>query len=370
MPVNEHEDKRGDRALAELRKQIDFIDDRLLELLNQRARCALRVAEIKAAQGEVDCFYRPEREIEVLRRMAGSNPGPLSNEAVTRFFREVMSECLALEKPLSVAFLGPEGTFTQQAAYKHFGHAIRATPVAAIEEVFRAVESGACRYGVVPVENSTEGVITHTLDNFLRSDVIIAGEVQLRIHHNLLSREPVDLARITEVFSHHQSLAQCRGWLDRRLPGATRTPVSSNAEAALRAANTSGTAAIAGEVAAELYGLVILESNIEDEPDNTTRFLVIGCQPVGPTGRDKTSLLLSTRNYPGALYRAIEPFARLGISMTKIESRPSRRGMWDYVFFIDVEGHQADPPVATALAELAEQASMLKILGSYPRALD
>lgn len=358
-----------DPALAELRKQIDTLDDRILDLLNQRARCAKRVAEIKTATGEADCFYRPEREVEVLRRIADNNPGPLSREAVTRFFREVMSECLALEKPLSVAFLGPEGTFTQQAAYKHFGHAVHATPLPAIDEIFRAVESGACQYGVVPVENSTEGVITHTLDSFLRSGLIIAGEVQLRIHHNLLSRQAANLDTVTEVFSHHQSLAQCREWLDRFLPNARRIPLSSNAEAARRAAETAGAAAIAGEVAASIYGLKILERNIEDEPDNTTRFLVIGCQPVGHTGRDKTSLLLSTRNDPGALYRVIEPFARLGISMTKIESRPSRRGMWDYVFFIDVEGHQSDSPVSQALAELQEQVSMMKILGSYPRAL-
>ncbi|QXP83967.1 prephenate dehydratase [Methylococcus sp. Mc7] len=359
----------NDLSLAELRKRIDELDDRVLELLNQRARCAQQVAEIKVAAGETDCFYRPEREAEVLRRLAANNPGPLGREAVIRFFREVMSECLALEKPLSVAFLGPEGTFTQQAAYRHFGHAIQAVPLPAIDEIFRAVESGACHYGVVPVENSTEGVITHTLDSFVRSSLIIAGEVQLRIHHNLLCKTPSALDTLTEVFSHPQSLAQCREWLDRFLPGARRTPLGSNAEAARRAAETAGTAAIAGEVAAELYGLEILERNIEDEPDNTTRFLVIGGQPVGPTGHDKTSLLLSTRNDPGALFRVIEPFARLGISMTKVESRPSRRGMWDYFFFIDVEGHQAGPTLAQALAEVRKQASTMRILGSYPRAL-
>ncbi|AAU92297.1 chorismate mutase/prephenate dehydratase [Methylococcus capsulatus str. Bath] len=359
----------NDPSLAELRKRIDELDDRVLELLNQRARCAQRVADIKVAAGETDCFYRPEREAEILQRLTAHNPGPLGREAVVRFFREVMSECLALEKPLSVAFLGPEGTFTQQAAYRHFGHAIQAVPMPAIDEIFRAVESGACHYGVVPVENSTEGVITHTLDSFVRFSLIIAGEVQLRIHHNLLCRTPTALTELTEVFSHPQSLAQCRGWLDRFLPGVRRTPLGSNAEAARRAAETAGTAAIAGEVAAGLYGLEILNRNIEDEPDNTTRFLVIGGQPVGPTGHDKTSLLLSTRNDPGALFRLIEPFARLGISMTKIESRPSRRGMWDYFFFIDVEGHQADPTLAQALAEVREHCCMMRILGSYPRAL-
>lgn len=358
-----------DPALAELRKQIDSIDDEILDLLNRRARCAQRVAEMKSAAGEVDCFYRPEREAEVLRRIAGNNPGPLGEEAVVRFFRELMSECLALEKPLAVAFLGPEGTFTQQAAYKHFGHAVVAAPFPAIDEIFRAVESGACQYGVVPVENSTEGVITHTLDSFLRSPLLIAGEVILRIHHNLMSRltDPKD---IRQVFSHQQSLAQCREWLDHYLPNVERTSVSSNGEAARLAAVTPDSAAIAGQVAAELYGLGILERNIEDEPDNTTRFLVIGRHPVGPTGNDKTSLLVSTRNYPGALYHTLEPFARYKLSMSKIESRPSRRGAWDYVFFIDVEGHQQDRALADALKVLENDVVMLKILGSYPRAIN
>jgi chorismate mutase/prephenate dehydratase len=358
-----------DQALAELRKQIDSIDDEILDLLNRRARCAQRVAETKSAAGEMDCFYRPEREVEVLCRIAGKNPGPLGQEAVVRFFRELMSECLALEKPLAVAFLGPEGTFTQQAAYKHFGHAIKAVSVPAIDEIFRAVESGACQFGVVPVENSTEGVITHTLDSFLRSPLLIAGEVILRIHHNLMSNL-TDLQEVRHVFSHQQSLGQCRGWLDHYLPKVERTGVSSNAEAARLAAVTPNSAAIAGRVAAELYGLGILASNIEDEPDNTTRFLVIGRHPVGPTGNDKTSLLVSTRNYPGALYNTLEPFARYQISMCKIESRPSRRGAWDYVFFIDVEGHQQDPGLAEALKVLEEHVVMLKILGSYPRAIN
>ncbi|HYE34532.1 prephenate dehydratase [Methylocaldum sp.] len=357
----------ADTSLLHLRKEIDAIDDRILELLNQRAHCAQQVANIKTAAGEVDCFHRPEREAEVLRRIAENNRGPLSREAVTRFFRELMSECLALEKPLSVAFLGPEGTFTQQAAYKHFGHAIQSVPLPAIDEIFRAVESGACQYGVVPVENSTEGVITHTLDSFLRSVLLIAGEVGLRIHHNLMSKLSSSTA-VREIFSHQQSLAQCREWLERYLPNVQKTAVSSNAEAARLAAVMPYSAAIAGEVAAELYELNILERNIEDEPDNTTRFLVVGRNPVGATGNDKTSLLLSTRNNPGALHSVLEPFARHGISMTKIESRPSRRGAWDYVFFVDVEGHRSDSRLAEALKELEESVTMLKILGSYPRA--
>ncbi|MDD5033759.1 MAG: prephenate dehydratase [Methylococcaceae bacterium] len=357
----------ADSLLLDLRKRIDAIDDSILELLNRRACCAQEVAEIKQNQGEANCFYRPEREAEVLRRIGANNAGPLSNEAVVRFFRELMSECLALEKPLTVGFLGPEGTFTQQAAYKHFGHAIKVAPFPAIDEIFRAVEAGACQFGVVPVENSTEGVVTHTLDSFLRSALVIAGEVALRIHHNLMSRER-DPARIRRVFSHQQSLAQCREWLDRFLPDVDRVSVSSNAEAARLSSVEPESAAIAGEVAAELYELAILERNIEDEPDNTTRFLVIGRDPVGSTGADKTSLLISTHNHPGALCRALEPFARHRLSMTKIESRPSRRGVWDYVFFIDVEGHRQDDDLAVALAEL-EKVSMVKILGSYPRGI-
>jgi len=358
----------GSRSLQELRARIDAVDAQILALMNERAGYALEVAAAKMASGEKECFHRPEREAEVLRRIAAENRGPLSDEAVKRFFRELMSECLALEKPLSVAFLGPEGTFTQQAAYKHFGHAIVAQPLPAIDEIFRAVESGDCQYGVVPVENSTEGVITHTLDSFLKSTLFITGEVLLRIHHNLMSTAS-SLADIREVFSHQQSLAQCREWLDRYLPEVRRTAVSSNSEAARLAATAPEAAAIAGQVAAPLYGLEILERNIEDEPDNTTRFLVIGRNPVGRTGNDRTSLLLSTRNHPGALYAMLEPFARFGLSMTKIESRPSRRGMWDYVFFIDVEGHQQDTGVTGALQALEPSVTMLKVLGSYPRAV-
>ena len=366
---NHNSNSTGESPLATIRREIDSIDGQLVDLLNRRARCAQRVAEIKTAAGEVDCFHRPEREAEILRRVAEENPGPLSREAVMRFFRELMSECLALEKPLGVAFLGPEGTFTQQAAYKHFGHAIQAVPLPTIDEIFRAVESGACQYGVVPVENSTEGVITHTLDSFLRSALMIAGEVSLRIHHNLMGKV-ARASEIREVYSHQQSFAQCREWLDRFLPDARRVPVSSNSEAArLVAAAPATVAAIAGKVAAELYGLDILERNIEDEPDNTTRFLVIGRNAVNRSGGDKTSLLLATRNNPGALYGVLEPFARHGISMSKIESRPSRRVAWDYVFFVDLEGHRDDPAVAQALVELEQHVTMLKVLGSYPKAV-
>lgn len=366
---NQNQKALSTQSLADIRRDIDAVDDQLLQLLSQRAAHAKKVAEIKMAAGEVSCFYRPEREVEVLRRAAANNPGPLSEAAVTRFFREVMSECLALERPLRVAFLGPMGTFSQQAAYKHFGHAIEAQPVATLDEIFRQVVSETSQYGVVPVENSTEGSITRTLDGFIHSDVTIAGEVHLRIHHNLMARSP-DIGVIQEVFSHQQSLAQCKIWLEQHLPGVRCTAVSSNAEAALRATTEEHTAAIAGITAATQYGLDILAANVEDEPDNTTRFLVIGRTPVGATGHDRTSLLLATHNHPGALSRVLEPFARLGIGLSKIESRPSRRMVWDYLFFIDVDGHQSDPLLAQALTELAGQVTLLKILGSYPRALN
>lgn len=355
------------QSLSELRKQIDALDADTLDLFNRRARLAQQVAEAKLAAGESDNFYRPEREAQVLQRVRDLNPGPLDGDAVARLFRELMSACLALEKPLSVAYLGPEGTFSQQAAYKHFGHAIKAVPQSAIDGIFRAVECNTCQFGVVPVENSTEGVIAHTLDSFLSSSLGICGEVALRIHHNLLSKQ-TERDAIRWVFSHQQSLGQCRRWLDSHLPDAERVTVSSNAEAARLAAATPDSAAVAGILAAELYGLDLLERNVEDEPDNTTRFLVIGRLKVGPTGHDKTTLLISTSNQPGALHRALAPFAEYGISMSKIESRPSRRGTWDYVFFIDAEGHQSDPAVAAALAAVGSQVSFLKILGSYPRA--
>jgi len=352
--------------LPELREKIDAIDAEILRLLNERAKCAMEVAKTKMAQGEQGTFYRPDRESLVLRRIRELNTGPLSDHTAVRFFREIMSACLALEKPLEVAFLGPEGTFTQQAAFKHFGHAVKAVPVAAIHEIFNAVETGSCQFGVVPVENSTEGVVTHTLDRLLVSSLNICGEVSLRVHQNLMGLAQ-NWAEITAVYSHQQSLAQCRRWLDKNLPKARRVAVSSNAEAARLAAADRQIAAIGGMVAAELYELPILAKHIEDVPHNTTRFLVVGQQSSMPTGNDKTSLLLSTSNKPGALYQMLEPFATFNVDMANIESRPSQQGLWDYVFFIDILGHAEDEPVAKALASLRNKVNMLKILGSYPR---
>ncbi len=349
------------------RRRIDEIDEQLEELISERAVCAQRIASAKLAEDSNAEFYRAEREAKVLREVKARNRGPLSDEEMARLFREIMSACLALEQRMTVAFLGPEGTFTQSAALKHFGHSVKTRPLATIDEVFREVESSGAHYGVVPVENSTEGMVTHTLDCFVRSPLKICGEVELRIHHHLLSKA-ADLGGIQRVYSHRQSLAQCRKWLDANLPGIPQLDVASNAEAARRAVQESDAAAIAGGTAAELYGLDTLVSNIEDEPDNTTRFLIIGRRAIASSGKDKTSLLLATPNKSGALHKLLEPLARNNISMTRIESRPSHRGMWDYVFFIDLEGHKDEPNVARALNELESDAVFFKLLGSYPKA--
>jgi chorismate mutase / prephenate dehydratase len=356
-------------GLGDRRAEIDRIDAELQALLSARARIAQAVGTTKRAAGTAE-FYRPEREAEVLRQVIARNHGPLSNEEMVRLFREIMSACLAQQEPLKIAFLGPEGTFTQQAVLKHFGHSVRALPLPAIDEVFREVESGVADFGVVPIENSTEGTVSHTADMFLLSPLKICGEVELRVHQHLMGRVE-SLERIERVCSHQQSLAQCRGWLSEHLPHVERIAVASNAEAARRARDEDGTAAIAGEAAAEVYGLRILVPEIEDRPDNSTRFLVVGRKLLAASGRDRTTLLLSAPDTagPGALLRLLEPFARHGISMSRLESRPSRRKKWDYVFFVDVEGHASDPPVAKALAEIKSRASLCKLLGSYPRAV-
>jgi len=357
-----------EQQLAQIRDRIDDLDRQIHDLLNARAEAARQVAQTKLASDSQAVFYRPEREAMILRAVQERNQGPLGDEAVARLFREIMSECLALQMPLKVSFLGPEGTFTQTAAVKHFGRAVTTIPMASISDVFQEVESGGCHYGVVPVENSSEGVVNHTLDMFLQSPLRICGEVTLRIHHNLLAADG-DLQNLSVIYSHQQSLAQCRGWLDRHLPAVERVPVGSNAEAAKRAAQASRSAAIASATAAELYGLKVLAPHIEDEAGNTTRFLVIGQQAVPASGDDKTSLLLSTDNEAGGLHRLLAPLAEHGVSMSRIESRPSRREHWDYVFFVDIHGHRDDTAVADALIALKRQASMFKELGSYPKAV-
>jgi len=360
-------------ALEAIRVRIDEIDSRLHELINERAKLAQQVGISKHAAGHTVDFYRPEREAQVLRLARERNRkerGPLRDEEILRLFREIMSACLAQQEPLKVAFLGPEGTFTQQAVYKQFGHSVRALPLTSIEEVFREVESGTADFGVVPIENSSEGTVNNTLDMFLTSPLGICGEVELRIHHNLMGRV-ASLGDVQRICAHQQALAQCRGWLAENLPGVERMPVSSNAEGARRARDEEGTAAIAPMAAAEVYGLNVLVAEIEDHADNTTRFLVVGRKTFPPSGEDKTTLLVSGAHTdaPGALFRLLEPLARHAISMTRIESRPSRRRKWDYVFFIDVEGHAAEEPLATALGQLKGQTSLCRVLGSYPRAI-
>jgi chorismate mutase / prephenate dehydratase len=356
--------------LANIRDSIDSVDARIHALLNERARFAQLVGISKSSSGKAVDFYRPEREADVLRKALDRNEGPLRDEEIARLFREIMSACLAQQEPLKVAYLGPEGTFSQAAVLKHFGSSVRALPLAAIDEVFREVEGGVADFGVVPIENSSEGTVNHTLDMFLNSGLKICGEIELRVHHHLMGRFP-DIRAAKRVCAHSQALAQCRGWLDDQLPDVERIPVASNAEGARRARDERGTAAIASRAAADIYGLTVLASEIEDSPDNTTRFLVVGRKLFSRSGADRTTLLVSASDTDdaGALFRLLEPLAEHRVNMTRIESRPSRKRKWDYVFFIDLEGHVSDPPVAKALAALELRASLFKILGSYPRAV-
>jgi chorismate mutase/prephenate dehydratase len=356
--------------LARIRDNIDSIDSNIQTLLNERAQLAQLVGISKSASGKAVDFYRPEREADVLRKALKRNKGPLRNEEVARLFREIMSACLAQQEPLKVAFLGPEGTFSQAAVLKHFGSSVRALSMAAIDEVFHEVEGGIADFGVVPIENSSEGTVNHTLDMFLTSSLKICGEVELAIHHSLMGRM-ASMSDIKRVCAHPQALAQCRGWLDDQIPEAERVAVSSNAEGARRARDERGTAAIASRAAAEIYGLTLLANDIEDRADNTTRFLVVGRKLFSASGEDRTTLLVSASDTDdaGALFRLLQPLAEHQVNMTRIESRPSRKRKWDYVFFIDMEGHVSDAPVAKALAALEERASLFKILGSYPRAV-
>jgi chorismate mutase/prephenate dehydratase len=356
--------------LAQVRARIDAVDEKIQTLINERASLAQFVGASKSLAGSTADFYKPEREAQVLRMVRERNAGPLRDEEVLRLFREIMSACLAQQEPLKVAFLGPEGTFTQTAVLTHFGHSVRALPLASIDEVFHEVEAGNADFGVVPIENSTEGTVNYTLDRFLTSPLKICGEVELRIHQFLMGKM-ASLERIERVCSHQQSLAQCRAWLQDHMPDAERIAVASNAEAARRARDEQGTAAIAGQTAAEVYNLGVLATEIEDRPDNTTRFLVLGRKLFEPSGVDRTTLLVSVGHTKasGALFRLLEPLARHRVSMTRIESRPSRRAKWDYVFFIDLEGHARDKPVAQALKALKRRASLFRVLGSYPRAV-
>jgi len=357
-----------DNPLLGLRDKIDALDLQIMQAISDRARCAQQVAEVKKGQGDL-AYYKPEREAQVLRHIMEKNAGPLDNEEMARLFRQIMSACLALEQPIRVAFLGPEGTFTQEAALKHFGDSAISVPQSAIDEVFREVLAGACNYGVVPVENSTEGVISHTLDSFMDSSLKICGEVELRIHQHFMIGPNTNKDSVTRVYSHAQSLAQCRQWLNSNYPNIERVAVSSNAEAAKRVQGEWNSAAIAGDMACELYNLEKMREKIEDRPDNSTRFLIIGRESVPRSGDDRTSIVVSVHNKPGALHDLLEPFRRHNVDMTRLESRPSRNSKWSYVFFIDLIGHIEDQPVADVLEELSSSVAELKILGSYPRAV-
>lgn len=352
-----------DDALKALRTRIDGIDDAILKLVSERAGIAQEVG--RAKKGEK--IYRPEREAQIVRRLREANPGPLSGDTVERLIREIMSACRALEETTRVAYLGPAGTFTQQAVLKQFGHEVEALAEADIDACFHAVETGRADFAVVPVENSTEGAIGRTLDLVVASPLKVCGEVMLPIHQTLM-RTQAGLDGIERVYGHAQSLAQCQQWLGRHLPNARRISVVSNSEGARLAAAEPDAATLGSEAAAELYGLAVVQARVEDEASNTTRFLVLGRTDAAPSGRDKTSLVMSTRNEPGAVVRLLQPLADAGISMSKLESRPARSGNWEYLFFVVCEGHRRDAQLAAALGEIESRAAFLKILGSYPAA--
>jgi len=353
------------RRLLPLREQIDALDAQLLAMLNQRAALAIAVGEIKKEYKAP--VFRPEREQQVIAGLQNASRGPLHGEHIASIWREIMSAGRALEKNLQIAFLGPVGTYSELAMRAHFGQAAQGLACPSIDEVFRSVEAGAADFGTVPVENSTEGAVSRTLDLLLQSSVTITGEIALAIEHNLLTKSG-DLNGVTAVCAHAQALAQCQHWLATHAPQLERRAVASNAEAARLAAADPTIAAIASQHAASLYGLQNAYAMIQDDPHNRTRFVVIGGVPSAPSGADQTSLILSVKNEPGAVFRLLEPLARHGVSMTRFESRPARSGAWEYYFYIDLDGHRDDTPVAAALDELSHSAAYVKILGSYPKA--
>lgn len=350
--------------LKNIREKIDVLDNKLLGLINERAGLVLEVGKLKLKKGEE--VYVSGREREILDRLMSQNKGPLPEESIEDVFDRLIAACRALQKPLDIAYLGPDATFTHQAAVRHFGPAARYAPVNSISDVFSEVEKERADYGVVPVENSTEGVVNHTLDMFMESDLVICAEREESIAHNLLSTVN-DFKKIKQVYSHSQGLAQCRRWLEAHLPHATYKEAASTADAAAHAAIDPGSAAIASKIAAKIYHLKILAGRIEDSLHNTTRFLIIGKNYPSPSRRDKTSILFSVKDRVGALHDMLVPFAKYNINLTKIESRPSKRKPWEYVFFVDFGGHMSESDVQSALKELEGQCNFLKILGSYPR---
>jgi len=350
--------------LTHLRKKIDALDTKIVSLLNERAAITLSIGHEKIKNGKP--IYAPDRENDVLKRLRALNKGPIQNEAIEAIYREIMSASLSLEKPLRIAYMGPEATFSHLASLKKFGSSVGHVACDNVAEVFSKVESGDCDYGVVPIENSIEGVVTHTMDLLVESDLKICSQVLLDVAHHLMSKAV--LSQVKEIYSHPQVLGQCRQWLMKNMPKAHLIPVVSTTKAAQMVAKKKNAACIASQAAASLYGLSILKKNIHDSAHNITRFLVISTMDVPPTGSDRTSLVFSIKDKIGALHAMLTPFMKHQINLTKIESRPSKKKAWDYYFFVDCEGHQSDAKVARALAQLEGMCKFLKILGSYPDA--
>lgn len=355
-----------DDKLKPLREQIDAIDAQILDLLNRRACLAQEVGHIKAETNAP--VFRPEREAQVLRGVGERNPGPLDSGDVQTIFREIMSSCRALERRVNVAYLGPAGTFSEQAVYQQFGHAVEGVPCASIDEVFRAAEAGTADFGVVPIENSSEGAINRTLDLLLQTTLSISGELSIPVHHSLMTKSGL-MDGVTRICAHSQALAQCQVWLNQNYPNIERQAVASNGEAARIASEDPAAAAIAGEIAGQRYNLGVVKAHVQDDPHNRTRFAIIGRMQPGPSGKDQTSLVLAVPNKAGAVYNMLAPLAKHGVSMTRFESRPARIGTWEYYFYVDVEGHAKDERVTMALLELQHNAAFFKVLGSYPFAL-
>ena len=353
-------------TIPELRSRIDAIDDHILKLLNERSQVVLEVGRLKSGKN-LD-FHVPGRERQIYERLLSQNPGPFPNDALKSIYREIISACLALESPMKVAFLGPKATFSHLATMHQFGLSAELVPQKSIPAVFEEVEKGKALYGVVPVENSTEGVVSHTLDMFVESGLQITAEIMLEVHHDLLSRTG-RLEDIKKVYSHPQPIAQCRHWLEDNLPGVPMVDVASTAVAAQIVSDDYTAAAIASELAGSLYDLKVVRSRIEDQVNNFTRFLVIARKGCERSGNDKTSVLFSVKDEPGILCRMLDPFAKRGINLSKIESRPFKKKAWEYIFFLDLFGHVSDPDVAAALDELKQCCQFIKILGSYPRSM-
>jgi chorismate mutase/prephenate dehydratase len=356
-------DEKTKAQLTELRKEIDGADARILKLLNDRAKLAMEVGKVKQAKGAT--VYVPSREEDLVRRLTDMNKGPFPSSGIRPVWKEIISASLSLEQPLSVAYLGPQATFTHQACRKRFGLSARYVPVRTISDVFDYVEKGKADYGVIPVENTTEGVVSHTLDKFMESEMKIVGEVSLRICQNLMNLSG-NIDDIKRVYSHPHALAQCRDWLEANMPSVAVLDASSTSQAAKIAAEDEGAAAIAGTLAADLYGLETVEASIEDNPNNFTRFLVIGPELPEPGEHNKTTILFSVKDKAGALYEMLRPFNENGVNLTKIESRPHRRKAWEYVFFLDCMAHVGEPHLVKALEELEEVCRYVKVLGSYP----